>query len=99
MFFVTMTALCNRIGSWLGSGQFGTVHQGTWKCTPKHTVEVAVKTLKDDANTTDRVKFLQEAAIMAQFRHPNVVTLHGVAKKNGKVHQNNSLMHSRLYSP
>ena len=41
--------------------------------------------LKDDADMVDRVKFLQEAAIMAQFRHPNVVTLHGVAKKEGKV--------------
>ena len=43
--------------------------------------------LKDDADMVDRVKFLQEAAIMAQFRHPNVVTLHGVAKKEGKVPQ------------
>ena len=37
--------------------------------------DVAVKTLTDLANT---VKFLQEAAIMAQFRHPNVIRLHGV---------------------
>ena len=38
-------------------------------------MEVAVKTLTDSANT---VKFLQEAAIMAQFKHPNILTLHGV---------------------
>ena len=38
-------------------------------------VDVALKTLTDSANT---VKFLQEAAIMAQFRHPNILTLHGV---------------------
>ena len=44
-----------------------------------------MKTLKDDATMMDRVKFLQEAAIMAQFKHPNVVALYGVAKKNGKV--------------
>ena len=37
-------------------------------------VEVAVKTLTDSANT---VKFLQEAAIMAQFRHPNILSLYG----------------------
>ena len=37
--------------------------------------DVAVKTLTDSANT---VKFLQEAAIMAQFKHPNILTLHGV---------------------
>ena len=37
--------------------------------------DVAVKTLTDSANT---VKFLQEAAIMAQLKHPNILTLHGV---------------------
>ena len=39
---------------------------------------MAVKTLKEGSGEEDRVKFLQEAAIMGQFRHPNVVTLYGV---------------------
>ena len=40
-------------------------------------VNVAIKTVK---NTTEeeRVKLLQEAAIMGQFAHENVVRLHGV---------------------
>ena len=46
---------------------------------------MAVKTLKDDASQIDRIKFLQEAAIMAQFKHPNVVALYGIAQKAGKV--------------
>ena len=41
-------------------------------------VEVAVKTLKEGSGEEDRVKFLQEAAIMGQFKHPNVVTMYGV---------------------
>ena len=41
-------------------------------------MEVAVKTLRSDAVEGDRVSFLQEAAIMGQFRHPNIVTLMGV---------------------
>ena len=41
-------------------------------------VEVAVKTLKEGSTENDKVKFLQEAAIMGQFSHPNVVKLHGV---------------------
>ena len=41
-------------------------------------MEVALKTLKEGSSELDKVKFLQEAAIMAQFRHPNIVTLHGV---------------------
>jgi ephrin-B len=40
--------------------------------------EIALKTLKTDSTDDDKVKFLQEAAIMAQFKHPNIVTLHGV---------------------
>ncbi len=41
-------------------------------------LEVAVKTLKEGSGEEDRVKFLQEAAIMGQFRHPNVVKMYGV---------------------
>ena len=41
-------------------------------------MDVAIKTLRPSANETDRVKFLQEAAINGQFRHPNIVQLHGV---------------------
>ena len=40
--------------------------------------EVALKNLKEGSGEQDKVKFLQEAAIMAQFIHPNIVTLHGV---------------------
>ena len=43
-------------------------------------LEVALKTLKTDSIEEDKVKFLQEAAIMAQFKHPNIVTLHGVVR-------------------
>ncbi len=32
------------------------------------------------ASEDDKVKFLQEAAIMAQFKHHNVVTMYGVIK-------------------
>ena len=57
----------------LGSGQFGNVEKGMWQRT-----EVALKNLKEGSGEQDKVKFLQEAAIMAQFIHPNIVTLHGV---------------------
>ena len=41
-------------------------------------VEVAVKMLNTDASDKDKLKFLQEAAIMCQFGHQNVIKLHGV---------------------
>jgi ephrin-B len=36
-----------------------------------------MKMLRDNANKQDRVKFLQEAAIMGQFNHPHIVKLLG----------------------
>ena len=69
-----MTSTC-RVSEELGSGEFGIVAHAMWK--PKK-VEVAVKTLNANASTKDRVRFLQEAAIMCQFDHENVVKLHGV---------------------
>ena len=45
---------------------------------PGGPVEVAIKTLRANAPEEERVKFLQEAAIMGQFHHPNIVKLHGV---------------------
>lgn len=41
-------------------------------------IVVAVKTLTSDSDSTNRVNFLREAAINGQFRHGNVVRLHGV---------------------
>ena len=49
-----------------------------WKSSSKKEVDVAVKTLNADASDKDRLRFLQEAAIMCQFDHQNVIKLHGV---------------------
>ena len=74
---VTCLVTVYRIMEHLGSGHFGTVSKGFWQC-PKGKVEVAIKLLQPGASDDDRVKFLQEAAIMGQFSHPNVVSLYGV---------------------
>lgn len=71
----------------IGTGNFGTVHQGVMNPSSGGKVEVAVKTLKEGSTETDRVKFLQEAAIMGQFRHPNVVKVHGMVTENEPVRQ------------
>lgn len=39
--------------------------------------EVAVKTMENECEE-DEVRFLQEAAIMAQFKHTNIVTMRGI---------------------
>ena len=66
-----------RIQKHLGSGQFGMVNMGEW-LQFRGVTQVAVKTLVPGSNDDDKVKFLQEAAIMGQFIHPNVVRLYGV---------------------
>ena len=71
-----LTVVC-RVGEYLGSGEFGTGHKGEW-LSPMRAVEVALKTLKPGSDEGAMVKFLQEAAINGQFRHRNVVKLHGV---------------------
>ena len=70
--------MVHRITEHLGSGQFGTVNLGLWQGGGQEGVEVAVKMLQEGSSEEDAVKFLQEAAINGQFRHPNIVELHGV---------------------
>ena len=41
-------------------------------------IQVAVKSVKSGSNEMEKVKLLQEAAIMGQFSHPNVVRLIGI---------------------
>ena len=61
----------------LGAGQFGRVYKGLWMCEGE-ALHVAVKDLQEDAKEEDRVKFLQEAALMGQFSHFNIIRLYGV---------------------
>ena len=51
---------------------------------------VAVKTLKEGSGEEDRVKFLQEVAIMGQFKHHNVVEVYGVVTIGEPVSQKSS---------
>ena len=67
----------SRIYDKLGSGNFASVYQGVWKH-ENRTVDVGIKILKTDSNQVDKIKFLQEAAIMGQFLHANIVRLLGV---------------------
>ena len=70
----------------LGSGQFANVEKAVWS-RPHGIIEVAVKTLHNDASPADKLKFLQEGAMTSQFRHPNVIFLHGIIADKTKVSQ------------
>eukprot|EP00035_Acanthoeca_spectabilis_P021685 m.439610 g.439610 ORF g.439610 m.439610 type:complete len:672 (-) comp18403_c0_seq1:923-2938(-) len=56
----------------LGQGQYGEVYRGKWK----GTVDVAVKTMKEDTATSE--DFLTELAVMKALKHANLVQLYAV---------------------
>ena len=68
-----------EMGDEFASGQFGVVYRGKYR-TSVGDVPVAIKTLKGtvDANKDMKVAFMREAAILAQFHHPNVLRLIGI---------------------
>ena len=70
----------------VGIGEFGVVRGGVWSVGGEER-EVAVKSLADGSTDATRIRFLQEAAIMRQFKHPNVITLHGVLLDSDPVRQ------------
>ena len=83
--FPSFFSIILRIFDRLGGGEFGDVARGYWK-SADYSVEVAVKTLSNQHGPDERLKLLQEAAIMSQFRHPNVVKLYGVVCDDQQVY-------------
>jgi len=53
-----------------------------WKSSTDKEIEVALKTLNNSVDERERVRFLQEAAIMCQFDHENVIKLYGVVTED-----------------
>ena len=82
MLTVSMYELRNEdveMGEEFASGQFGVVYRGKYR-TSVGDVPVAIKTLKETVDTKKdlKVAFMREAAILAQFHHPNVLRLIGI---------------------
>jgi len=69
-----------ELGSEIGQGEFGSVLEATLKTAALNgpSAVVAVKQLKTANSEENRVRFLKEAAIQAQFDHSNIVQLIGV---------------------
>ena len=85
MITILIIILIHRIKEELGRGQFGVVYRGVLQnpCPEgegEGELEVAVKSLESVSCEEDTIKFLQEAAIMGQFRkHPNILSILGIA--------------------
>lgn len=75
------------IGKVLGEGEFGSVMEGHLKQPDGTAEKVAVKTMKlDNFSQREIEEFLNEAACMKDFNHPNVISLLGVCLEVGSGH-------------
>ncbi|KAM6956321.1 tyrosine-protein kinase Mer [Aplochiton taeniatus] len=75
------------IGKILGEGEFGSVVEGHLKQLDGTSEKVAVKTMKlDNFSQREIEEFLNEAACMKDFNHPNVIRLLGVCLEVGAGH-------------
>ena len=64
----------------VGEGQFGEVYKAVLKTPTGTSQDVAVKVVKKGTPQEERLKLLQEAAILGQFRHRHVVDLKGIVR-------------------
>jgi serine/threonine protein kinase len=62
------------------------VAKGVWNVS-KNSLQIAIKQLLPNTSTGEGVKLLQEAAIMGQFSHPNVVKLYGLVTLGNPVRE------------
>ena len=92
----TVFPILYRVLEEVGAGQFGTVCKGLWICEGESML-VAVKSLQESASEGERVKFLQEAALMGQFSHPNIIGIHGVVTISTPVRE--ALVHPHKHCP
>eukprot|EP00731_Ephydatia_muelleri_P018655 Em0011g695a len=62
------------------SGQFSAVSKAVWK-NGEHRYQVAIKSATVQTQVKEHTLMLQEAAIMGQFIHPNIVSIYGVVNE------------------
>ena len=65
------------ISEHLGSGEFGIVCKGVW-ISRLGEVPIAVKTLKEPTSEERKIALFQEAIIMGQFSHQNIIRILGI---------------------
>jgi len=65
----------------LGKGSFGMVYKGCYHHPNKGDLDVAIKTVNDQATLRQRIEFLNEASVMKDFDTEHVVKLIGVVSQ------------------
>ncbi|XGW06355.1 hypothetical protein V3C99_016566 [Haemonchus contortus] len=75
-----------RLEKKLGTGSFGEVWEGVATRLPMRDREtrVAIKTLRQGYEESEKIRFMKEAILMNNFDHPNIVKLLGVCLEGPK---------------
>lgn len=61
------------------------MYKATYAYKGNSVVDVAVKTLQgEEISEKERANFLKEAVIMSQFKHTNVLKMHGMVMESSK---------------
>ncbi|KAK0409644.1 hypothetical protein QR680_004672 [Steinernema hermaphroditum] len=63
----------------LGEGAFGEVYMADFTTENEGTIQVAVKTMRDEVGREARLKFMKEARLMRKLQHKHIVRILGVA--------------------
>ena len=71
---------CIELLTKVGEGEFGEVYKAVLKTPTGTSQDVAVKVVKKGAPQEERLKLLQEAAILGLFRHRHVVDMKGIVR-------------------
>lgn len=66
------------MGSFLGSGAFGEVYEGSILSVDGSEMRVAIKTLRKGATEKEKSNFLKEAQGMSNFKHKHILSMIGV---------------------
>lgn len=73
---------CIKFEEELGEGAFGKVYRGEITVNNGEKMLVAIKTLKENANSKTVGEFKREVELMSELRHPNIISLLGVCMTN-----------------
>ena len=71
--------------TFLGKGASSVVKQGVWLGTTNVAIKIFHNILSDKVENAELTHFYNEVALLSQLRHPNIVSMYGITKKDGYI--------------
>ena len=77
-----------RLKELITKGDFVDVNKAIWKGKERD-LDILVKSLVEGAPQDEKIKLLQEAVVMGQFHHPNILQFYGIVDEDSTVSELN----------